>query len=714
MSDVAQLVGRLLAPRSVAVIGASEDASKFGGRLYRTLLKHGYAGTVYPINPVRERLLGLRTCASVADTPEPPDMVVMAVPRAKVLAEIRAAAARGARGGIVITAKFADAGAEGAALERELVAAAHARGMRLIGPNCLGVISPANGVVLCSSPALDVDVLPVGRIGLVSQSGALMATLFDRARAAGVGFSHCVSVGNQADLELADFVEFMIDDPATDLVCSYVEGLKDPVRFVELAARAREAGKPWLMVKAGRTEAGTQAAFSHTASIAGSHAVLASVCRDEQVTMLDDPASMIALAAVLVRHRGARVSRVSILTTSGGGGALAADALAARGVALARYDDTTRGRLAALYPRTQANNPVDFGGRLDDSADVTRDTARIVADDAATDAVLTAITTAPALPALAASLADGLADAQGRERKPAFQVFQMGAAGDAARAVLRARGVPYVDSTGEAIDALAAWAERSRHVARTAPARPPGAPVALGAPGRPGPEAALDEGVLDEGVLDEHASKALLARYGVPVNAARVLADPSQAAFAALSLGWPVAIKVVSPDIVHKSDVGGVVVGLRDAHALADACTRMLATVRERAPHARIDGVSVQAMVEGDLELIVGARADPQFGPIVVVGAGGVLVELLGDRLVARAPIAAADVRRLLESLAVAPLLLGWRGRALAIDAVVDAIVRVSWLAHDLRARDFELDVNPLMVSASGCCAVDARLRIGR
>jgi len=193
-------IAHLLSPRSVAVIGASEDQTKFGGRLYRMLIKHGYAGTIYPINPSRETLFGIRTFASVAATPEPPDMVVMALPRDKVKPEIEAAARRGARGAIVITAKFSDAGAEGAALEREIVAVARAHGMRLIGPNCLGVISPANHVVLCSSPALDVESLPVGRIGLVSQSGALMATIFDRAQAVGVGFSHCVSVGNQADL----------------------------------------------------------------------------------------------------------------------------------------------------------------------------------------------------------------------------------------------------------------------------------------------------------------------------------------------------------------------------------------------------------------------------------------------------------------------------------------------------------------------------------
>lgn len=688
-------VAQLLAPRSVAVIGASEDQTKFGGRLYRSLLKHGYAGTVYPINPGRDSLFGIKTFPSVEATPEPPDMVVMALPRDKVKAAIAAAAARGARGGIIITAKFSDAGPEGAALEREIVTIARAGGMRLIGPNCLGVISPANRVILCSSPALDVESLPVGRIGFVSQSGALMATIFDRAMAVGVGFSHCISVGNQADLELADFVDHLIDDPHTGVICSYVEGIKNPARFVAAARRARAAGKPWLMVKAGRTAAGTQAAFSHTASIAGSHAVFASICREEQVTLLEDPGAMIALAASMVRHPGAAVRKVAILTTSGGGGALAADALAARGVALARFEGETAARFDAFYSPGQAQNPIDLGGRkFDEAANVSKATAQILCDDAGTDALLLPITTAPMLPQLAEELVAGMADAEGRERKPAFYVLQPGRAGDGARSVLSKHGVPYTDFGGEAIDALTAWHARSGWVGRIAAVRPPGT----------GPAAAA------RGVLDESAAKALLAEYGVPVNTVRLATDAQHAAAIATELGFPVVLKIVSPDIVHKSDSGGVMLGVADAAAARSGYETVVANARRAVPGAAIDGVSLQTMFEGRLELIVGARRDPQFGPIVVIGAGGVLVELLTDRAIASAPLAAVDARALLATLAIWPILAGYRGQALALEAVVDTIVRISWLAHDMGESDFELDVNPLLVNAGACCAVDARL----
>lgn len=691
-------VAQLLAPRSVAVIGASEDQTKFGGRLYRMLIKHGYAGEIYPINPGRESLFGIRTFPSVAAIPKAPDMVVMALPRDKVKGEIQAAAEKGARCGIIITAKFSDAGEEGAALEAEIVAIARAHGMRLIGPNCLGIISPANKVVLCSSPALDVDSLPVGPIGFISQSGALMATVFDRALEMGVGFSHCVSVGNQADLELCDFVEVLIDDPRTQVICTYIEGIKDTKRFVELARRARAAGKPWLAVKAGRTEAGSRAAFSHTASIAGSHAVLASLCRDENITLLDDTGTMITLAAAIARHPQAKIERVAVLTTSGGGGALAADALATRGLAMASFADDTLAEIDRYYSPGQGQNPVDFGGRrFDDAADVSRRTAEIVAADPNTDALLFSITTAPMMIRLAQELAAGMKDDNGASRKPAFWVMQPGRAADGSRQALREAGFAFTNHTGEAIDALAAWQSRSRFVERSEAKRPAGCGPSVPASGQ----------------YDEAASKEILARYGVPVNAAHLATDADQAAKQAQALGFPVVMKIVSPDIVHKSDVGGVVVGVRDAAQAREVWQQIIDRSSAAVPGARIDGVSVQAMATGRAELIVGARRDAQFGPIVVVGAGGVLVELLPGRAIARAPLAAADARRLLEGLSIWPVLSGYRGQALAVDAVVDAIVRTSWLAADLGDDDFELDLNPLIVSTEGCVAVDARLRVG-
>ena len=695
-------VGTLMNPASVAVIGASEDQNKYGGRLFRMLLSHGYRGRIMPINPVRDTLFGVKTCADIASTPEVPDVAIMAIPQTHVRDTVEACAALGVKAAIVITARFSDAGEEGAALEREIVAIARAKGMRLLGPNCLGIISPANRVVLCPSTALAADGLPVGRAGFVSQSGALMGTLFDKAKQMGLAFSHAISVGNQADLELGDFVEFMIDDPATDVICTYIEGLKDPRRFAELAARAREAGKPWLAVSAGRTRAGAKAAFSHTASIAGDRAVFEAVCREEHVTLFDSPLAMIACAASLADHPRARIERIAVFSPSGGEAALAADEIEANGMRIAEFSDATREKLGAWFTSSQSCNPVDIGGRtVSDGRDVVGAAAAVVADDPGVDALLFAITTSPTLDRLAADVADTLAaDDTHVPRKPVLYVFETGRLADTARASLLQRGRRFSDNLREAVDVLGAWHERSEY----------------GAPGRatrPGhcPESPLDDA--KDGVQGESETRRILERYGVPVNREQLARNEQEAVTLAESFGFPVVLKVVSPEIVHKSDVGGVRIDLYAEPMVREAWRRIHADVAERAPNARVEGLSVQTQFKGRLEMIVGARRDAAFGPIVVFGAGGVMVDLLPARAIARAPADADHVVALLRRLPLWPLFEGFRGARLDLAGVVDAIVRVSWLAADLAGRDFELDINPLMVSAERCCAVDARLRIG-
>lgn len=691
-------VSRLLDPRSVAVIGASEDQGKFGGRAFRMLLRHKFGGAIYPINPNRAELFGLKTYPDIAATPRPADMVVMAIPQPKVKEAVAAAAAAGVKGAVIITAKFADAGPAGAATEREIVDIARAHGMRLIGPNCLGVISPANRLVLCSSPALDVDELIVSPIGLVSQSGALMATLFDAAYDQGIGFTHCVSVGNQADLELCDFVEFLIEDPATRVICSYVEGIKDPARFVALARRAREAGKPWLMVKAGRTEAGTRAAFSHTASLAGSYQALEAVCRANGIVMMDDPDAMILLAAGLARFPGRKVDRVAVITTSGGGGAISADRLSDLAIPLAGFEPATRQRLDADFPPEQAANPIDLGGRREgEAAGVAHATMAAVGQDANVDLTLFLITTAPMLHRITADLADA---ALAAGDKPFLFVMQPGKAANAARAELIRRGLPFCNRMDDALRAIAGW--------RAWSALPP--PQAVPRPVDLPDLAELD---LPSGALDEVAAKRLARAYGVAVNRGVVASELEEAVLAANRLGFPVVAKVLSADIVHKSDVGGVAVNIADEAALAEALARMARAVAERMPGARLDGFLIQEQVRGDVELIVGTRFDPQFGPIVLVGLGGVLVELMHDVAVAPAPVSPAQAALMLGGLRGARLLDGARGRPPVDKAALAGLVsRVSWLAADLGPRLLELDLNPVIAGPDGAVAVDARAAI--
>ena len=684
-------VAELMAPRSVAVIGASEDQTKFGGRLYRMLLKHGYAGAVYPINPHRAELFGLQTYPDIRATPQPAEMVVMAVPRPRVAEMVARCAEIGARCGIIITSKFSDEGPEGAALEAEIVRTARASGMRLIGPNCLGVISPANRVVLCSSPALEIDELRVDPIGFVSQSGALMATLFDRAASRGIGFTHCVSVGNQADLEICDFVEYFLEDSRTRVICAYVEGLKDPARFIELARRARAAGKPWLLVKAGRTAAGAQAAFSHTASLAGSYEALAAMCRELGVVLVDDLDAMILLAAGLMRWPLRRVRSATILTTSGGGGAIAADRLAEVGIGLTRFGPQTEQALGRLFSPGQARNPIDLGGRLagGEAVEIADETMALVGTDPAEDVTLALMTTAPML----ARTTGKIADAAIAAGKPSFFVMAPGHAADAARAELVARHMPFADSLDDAIRAVRGWLEWSGVRAYAAPSRPPDLP--------PAPKGELPTGAMETGALF-----GLLRAYGLPIAEHAVCRTREDAGAAAARLGYPVALKALGRDILHKSDVGGVALGISSAtelDAALDAMQRRL---------AGLEGFLVQQIVRGEVELILGVASDEQFGPQIVVGAGGILVELLRDAVIAPAPVSVEMALDMLRRLRTYALLQGLRGRPpLDIDGVMDAVVRLGWLAHDLRGRLRELDINPLIVGrrGEGCVIVDAR-----
>ncbi|MGB6008209.1 acetate--CoA ligase family protein [Castellaniella sp.] len=695
----AGILAELINPGSVAVIGASEDQTKFGGRLYRMLLKHGYGGRIYPINPFRESLFGIPAFPSVKALPQTPDMVVLAVAQAKVKEQVAACAERGVRCGIVITSKFSDDGPQGAALEREIVEIARAGGMRLIGPNCLGLVSPANQLVMCSSPAMNVDQLIESPIGFISQSGALMATLFDRMHAQGVGFSHCISVGNQADLELCDFVEMLIHDARTRVICTYIEGIKSPDRFVDLARQAREAGKPWLAVKAGRTAAGGKATFSHTASMAGDYAALQAVCARENVVLMEDPAAMLLLAHAMASKPGRAVEQVAVVTPSGGGGALAADRLCESGIPLAEFTAGTRAAFDEFYSDGQALNPIDMGGRKyeagENSVDVAERTVRVALTDERVDAVLVALTTAPMLDDVTEALVRG----GDGSPKPLLFVVHPGRAAQASRDFLRGKRVPYADSLSEAVDALAAWRRWSAFQPWTAPVRPAGCRPAEAEPG----------------ARNESESKRLLAAAGIPVNDEVIAADIGEAVRRASEVGFPLVAKVISPTIVHKSDVGGVLLGVRDAGALEAGLQAMRERISRTLPQAEIQGFSLQSMESGELELILGARRDPQFGAQVVIGSGGVLVELLRDFVVLPAPAAPDAVVRALQALKVAPLLGAYRGRAaLDVDAVVDAVVRLSWLAHDWREADFEIEINPLKVrvAGQGCVAVDARAQI--
>lgn len=694
-------VERVLHPRSVAIVGASDSLDKFGGRIFANVRRHGYAGRLLPINPKRAEVGGLPAWPTIADAPGPVDLAVIAVPGSQLLETVAACAQAGVGACVVITAQLAEFDARGKALQDEVAAQARAHGMRLLGPNCMGLISPAAGLALSSTMTLQhVAALRRGGVGFVSQSGALMGTLFVIGDDHAVGFSHMVSIGNQADLELCDFLDALIEDEATRVICLYVEALKSPRRFVELARRARAAGKPVLAVKAGRSEAGASAARSHTASLAGSYDAFVAACEAAGVLVFDEPEGMIVAAGVFDRLGSpAADGGIGFVGSSGGGCAVTADRLAAAGLPLARWTPATRERLAAHFLPTHANNPIDLGahkGVL--TPQVFEDAIAAVADDDAVAVLLYVMTPQP----LMAETADALIAARRRSGKPVLVVSDTGSFAADVRGRLVAAGLPLANRIDDALRVLDAWF-RLRRLAAFADGgalRPAGAGPLPAAPAA--------------GLLNEPDTKALLAAYGIWVNAAETVTGAEAAVAAAGRIGHPVVLKGVSRSITHKSDAGLVRLGLADADAVR-AAWAALAGILRGADGDAPPRVSVQQQVAGVAELILGVRHDADFGPQLLVGFGGVLVEVLKDFRLAAVPLSPAAARALLDGLRLRPLLDGVRGAPAAdVDAVVDAIVRLSWLAADLGDRLRELDVNPLIVGArgKGAVAVDGRALI--
>jgi len=689
-------VRQILHPGGVAIVGASDSEDKWGGRLLRYMLRHRHAGPLYPVNARATELMGLPAYPSVKDCPGPVDLAILLVPRDRVRAALEDCVAKAVGSALCITAGFAETGPRGRAEEEELVALARAGGVRLIGPNCMGLMNTHHNLAATTGVVMGtVERLPAGGIGLASQSGALMGAMISRGVDIGAGFSSTVSVGNQADLDLNDFFEYLIDDPRTDVACLYMEGVKDAARFTALLARAAAAGKPVCIAKSGRSEAGARAAASHTASLAGAWPAFEAVCRQHGIYLFETIYDLLQGAQVLQRGKRTTSRGVAVMSGSGGGGALLVDALQAHGLELSVLSAATEQALAAVLPATHRQLPLDFG-MLDHAAppdpEVEGGSVGIALDRAMADPAVglgvLLLTTQPQQERVAAAAIS----VAGRSGKPLLFVQGAGNHGEPARETLRRAGLGYFDSPHDALKVAQALAGRE------AP-RPAAAPEGDG-------HVPAD---LPAGFLTEPDARRLLEANGIPTTHWELAADAAGAVRAARALGGPVAIKAVSAAIVHKSDVGGVKLGVQSDEAVREACQAIAAAARAAGVPA-LDGFLVTGMVRADTELIAGIQQDPDFGPLVMVGAGGVLVELTQDVQLMPAPLSMDTARAMLQRLRIFPLLDGYRGRRRAdMDALADVLVRLGELAAAPGARVRELDINPLFVAGSRIVAADAR-----
>jgi acyl-CoA synthetase (NDP forming) len=701
-------IARLLYPRSVAVYGASRSLEKFGGRVLHNLVRNGFSGALVPINRGGGEVQGCAAYETLADYAGPVDAAVLAVPNGSIIAAAEECAAAGVGAAVVIGTGFAEADDVGKALQDRLLGVCRAGGVRLLGPNCLGAINPRNRMVLTSSISATVGELPPpGRIALVSQSGALMVSTFDYAREAGIPLGPCVSVGNQADIEMCDIVEYLAGDRETDVICIYAEGFVDPARFLSAARLCRDRGIAVILTKAGRTEAGIAAAKSHTASLAGSYAVTAAVCRENGVVLAREPVSMLMAASLISGRELAASDGIALCSGSGGNISIAVDEIAGSGLRLANLSGATQRALEQHVVAGHTQNPIDLGFRLvGNPIEAAGPIMTELTADSDVGAAMLLLGSVPGLESMAKALMEPIR-ASGRLPVIVVDAGEIAAGAKRAAASFGWPVFPDLDLALRSLRLVQAHAGLRAEAAEDEP------PSTLAADAGGALDAAL--GALGHGHIPEPEAKFLLRCAGIETNPGMVAADADAAAAFAHDAGYPAVLKVASSEIIHKSAIGGVRLNLADGRQVR-AAWQEISTALETAGIVSPPRFYIQTMVRGAVaELLVGLRVDPQFGPVVVVASGGVLTEILDDAQIATAPVTRAAAARLLRALRTWPLLARLaRTHKVDIEAIVTVIERMSWLAVRARHRLADLEVNPLLVLGDGAppIAVDARANV--
>ena len=681
---------------AVAVIGASGNVSKVGGSVLANLRAAGFPGRLVAVNAARPVVQGLPAVRSILDVTEPIDLAVIAVPAPAVLDTLKQCVTKGVPAAVVISAGFREAGEEGRARETELRAWLREAPLRLIGPNCLGWIRPGQRLNLTFAPGMPA----AGTLGFFSHSGALGTAILDWSREHRLGFSLLASLGNQADVDETDLLGALADDPDTRVILGYLEGVADGRAFFA-ALSAAAARKPCVLMKAGRSLEGARAVSSHTGALAGSDRAFDAAVRQAGALRVTTLEEMFDVARALVAGRTPPGRRVILLTNGGGLGILATDAAHDVALAVTPLPEPTRARLSAVLPPHAATaNPVDLIG--DATPSRYGDALQALAGESASLVVMLA----PQAATDAAGVARAVLGATRDWPAPVLGVFAGGARVHPGITVLEDAGVPCYPFPERAVRALAHAVALAEHRRRR---RPAAAPVSSVDRGRLSTAVA---GARAAGTLGILEGAPLLEAYGIDVVTVRLARTPAEAAQVARALGTPVAIKIVSPDITHKTDVGGVALGLAAAEVAA-AAESMLVRVGRARPGARLDGILVQAMAGGSVaELLLGMVRDPQFGPLVMVGFGGIFVEILGDTATRLAPVDAAEARAMLGELRMAPALRGFRGRPAAdLDALAETVSRFSRLVSDVPGL-LELEINPLLATPLGARALDVRGRI--
>lgn len=698
----------LFAPTSVAVIGASERPHSVGATVLRNMVEGGFKGQIYPVNPKYQALAGLTAYARVRDLPQVPQLAIICTPPATVPGLVRELGEAGTRAAIVLTAglgaSFDGAGTQARSIKQAMLDAARPYVLRLLGPNCVGMLVPGIGL---NASFAHTSARP-GKLAFVSQSGALVTGVLDWANSRGIGFSKFISLGEGADVDFGDLLDYLANDPDTSAILMYMEDLRHARKFMS-AARAAARSKPTLILKAGRMAEGAKAAASHTGALAGSDDVYDAAIRRAGMLRVLGTEDLFAAVETLAHARPLSGERLVIMTNGGGPGVMATDAAVAGGGAMSILSPDTLAGLDAVLPPTWSHaNPVDIIG--DAPAQRYADTLRILLEDPQGDVIL--FIHAPTAIVPSSEIARALVPLAKASNRNILSCWLGGDAVAEARAIFSEAGLPTYGTPEEATSAYLQIVQyrRNQNLLMQMP------PADCAGPVDTARATAIVHAALEAGrtMLTEPEAKDILTAYGIPVVATRIARDLDAVLAGAEGIGYPVAIKVLSPDITHKSDVGGVVLDLEDADALRAAATAMLKRIAHMRPDAKLEGFSVQQMARRPEahELIVGVATDPVFGPVILFGQGGIAVEVMADHAVALPPLNAVLARDMISRTRVSKLLAGYRHRPAAdLDAIVHVLLRIAQLVADIPEL-VELDINPLLADSAGVIVLDARIGV--
>ncbi|MFI0842941.1 acetate--CoA ligase family protein [Mesorhizobium sp. IMUNJ 23232] len=682
----------LFRPRSVAILGASDDPTRISGRPVRYLIEGGFNGPIYPVNPNRNTVQGLKAYKALADVPETPDVALLAVPASLTEQSVRECVEKGVKGAIIFSAGYAESGEDGLAIQKRIADIARAGGLRLLGPNCLGIFNPRIGFFGTFTQSLDKEMPGPGPLGIISQSGAYGSHIAYLARQRGIGINYWITTGNEADVDVAESLEWMAAQDDIKVIMAYVEGVRDGGRFRRALALAQAARKPVIMMKVGRSEVGAKAASSHTASLAGSDAIYDALFRQYGVHRAATTEEQIDVAYACARGIFPRGNKLGVVTLSGGAGVLISDAAERYGMDVAPMPEAAQATLKALLPFATVVNPVDTTAQALNDMGLLARNMEVILDQGGYDALLGFFSTVPNTRTLSGPLRNAIA--KGCERFPDRLIaLEMVADAEVVREYERAGFLVFEDAD-RAVAALAALARFSQAFDRAE--TPPSIAAAVPVGHEP---------------LSEHAAKALLGKAGIPFLDERLAGDARSAGDAADAIGYPVVLKIVSPDIEHKTEIGGVLVGIGDRNNVEAGFATLMDRAAKHRPDAKIEGVLVAPMAKRGVEVIVGVSRDPVFGPAVMFGLGGVHVEVLKDVTFRLAPFGRDEALRMIGEIRGRAMLDGVRGAPPSdVDALADLLVSVSEFAAAHRDDVETIDLNPVVVlpAGEGVVALDA------